>query len=61
MSIYTLTVFDKTGNKLYDDNFKAESELEAKTKGEALLKEKGFEDHTHRCVSSAGKLVLFHS
>lgn len=61
MSIFTLTVFDKTGTKLYDDTFEAVSEAEAKTKGEALLKGKGYEDYTHRCVSPAGKLVLFHS
>jgi hypothetical protein len=60
MAIYTITVFDKTGSKLLDENFEAATEAEAKVKGEALLKEKGFEENTHRCVSPTGKLVLFH-
>jgi hypothetical protein len=60
MANYTITVFDKTGSKLLDENFEATTEAEAKNKGEALLKEKGYEEYTHRCVSPAGKLVLFH-
>ncbi|WP_456276042.1 YhzD family protein [Bacillus sp. AK128] len=60
MAIYTITVFDKAGSKLLDENFDAATEAEAKTKGEELLKEKGYEEYTHRCVSPAGKLVLFH-
>ncbi len=60
MSVYTLTVFDKNGEKLFDGNFEAESEVDAKIKGGTLLKEKGYEENTHRCVSSAGKLILFH-
>ena len=60
MSIYTVTAFDKSGNKLLDESFEASTEAEAKQKGEALLKEKGYEEHTHRCVSPAGKLILFH-
>jgi hypothetical protein len=60
MPIYTLTAFDKTGSKLLDENFEASSETEAKQKGEEILKEKGYDEHTHRLVSPAGKLVLFH-
>ncbi|MFD1739104.1 YhzD family protein [Bacillus salitolerans] len=60
MPIFTLTVFDKSGNKLVDENFEASSEAEAKTKGEQILTEKGFEEHTHRCVNASGKLILFH-
>jgi hypothetical protein len=60
MAIYTLTAFDKIGSKLLDENFEATTEAEAKNKGEAILKEKGFDENTHRLVSPAGKLVLFH-
>ncbi|WP_246938862.1 YhzD family protein [Bacillus pinisoli] len=60
MANYTITAFDKKGEKLLDESFEATTEVEAKEKGEALLKEKGYLEHTHRCVSPAGKLVLFH-
>ncbi|MBM7659942.1 hypothetical protein JOC85_000709 [Bacillus mesophilus] len=60
MAIYTVTVFDKTGSKLLDENFDASTDADAKVKGEAILKEKGYEEHTHRCVSPTGKLILFH-
>ncbi|KAA0547510.1 hypothetical protein FZW96_11705 [Bacillus sp. BGMRC 2118] len=60
MPVYTLTAFDKDGSKLVDENLEAATEAEAKQKGEALLKEKGLEEKTHRLVSPAGKLVLFH-
>lgn len=60
MPVYTLTAFDKTGSKLVDESFEAASEAEAKEKGEALLIEKGVYDSTHRLVSPAGKLLLFH-
>lgn len=59
MGVYTLTVFEKDGSKLLDESFEAATEAEAKTKGETLLQEKQLHDHTHRCTSSSGKLVLF--
>ncbi|MED0660794.1 YhzD family protein [Bacillus smithii] len=61
MKEYTLTVFQKNGEKLFDDTFEAANDNEAKEKGSRILKEKGFSDYTHRCTSSAGKLLLFHS
>ncbi|HZG74080.1 MAG TPA: YhzD family protein [Chondromyces sp.] len=60
MKSYKLTVFEKSGEKLLDEAFEAQHDDEAKAKGEQLLAEKGFADHTHRCTSPAGKLLLFH-
>lgn len=60
MPVYTITAFDKDGSKLLDENFEALTDAEAKQKGEALLTEKGFDEKTHRLVSPAGKLILFH-
>ncbi|SHG67312.1 YhzD family protein [Ornithinibacillus halophilus] len=60
MRKYALTVFAKNGEKLLDETFEAENDQEAKTKGGALLEEKGYSEHTHRCVSPDAKLVLFH-
>ncbi|MEH7385327.1 YhzD family protein [Bacillus sp. JJ1521] len=57
---YVLTVFDKTGEKLLEESFEAATEKEAKETGEKILKEKNYLEITHRCTSSAGKLVLFH-
>ncbi|MFT4417209.1 YhzD family protein [Fredinandcohnia humi] len=57
---YVLTVFDKTGEKLLEETFDAATEKEAKEIGEKMLQEKNYQDTTHRCTSSAGKLVLFH-
>ncbi|PEZ09234.1 hypothetical protein CN326_02540 [Bacillus sp. AFS018417] len=59
MGVYTLTVFEKDGSKVLDESFEASTETEAKSKGETLLREKQLYDHTHRCTSSSGKLVLF--
>ncbi len=60
MAAYKLTAFDPNGHKLIDEAFNANSEEEAKQQGEQLLKEKDLIDKTHRCTSSAGKLILFH-
>ncbi|HLR09751.1 MAG TPA: YhzD family protein [Bacillota bacterium] len=59
MKTYTLTVFDKTGEKLLDESFTAENNDDAKTKGTQRLIEKGLSEYTHRCVSPDAKLVLF--
>jgi hypothetical protein len=59
MRVYTLTVFEKDGTKLLDETFEANSEGEAKQTGEQLLREKSLYEHTHRCTSSSGKLILF--
>jgi hypothetical protein len=60
MPNYTLTVFEKDGTKLVDETFVAENDKEARAKGEALLEEKGYENHTSRVTSPMGKLVHFH-
>ncbi|HET7577949.1 MAG TPA: YhzD family protein [Bacillales bacterium] len=60
MPNYTLTVFEKNGEKLLDETFEAKDEAEAKEIGSRRLKEEGYESHTSRMTSSAGKLVLFH-
>ncbi|MBJ7997473.1 hypothetical protein MN093_14905 [Bacillus mycoides] len=59
MGVYVLTVFEKDGSKALDESFEAATEKEAKAKGESILQEKGLHAKTHRCTSSAGKLVLF--
>ncbi|MBO8156168.1 MAG: hypothetical protein H0Z32_06910 [Bacillaceae bacterium] len=60
MKTYHLTVFEKDGNKLLDETFEAADDNEAKKVGMGKLKEKGYEEHTHRCVAPEGHMVLFH-
>ncbi|MBM7715084.1 YhzD family protein [Siminovitchia sp. FSL H7-0308] len=60
MGTYYLTAFEKTGKTLLDETFEANNESEAKEKGNAILAEKGLLQHTHRCTTQAGQLVLFH-
>lgn len=60
MRTYTLTVFSKKGEKLLDETFEAGDDDGAKAVGNARLVEAGYSDYTHRCVTSDGKLVLFH-
>lgn len=60
MKTYTLTVFAKSGEKLLDENFSAANDQEAKSIGQSKLEEKGYTEHTHRCVSPDAKLILFH-
>ncbi|MGR5910764.1 YhzD family protein [Bacillus pacificus] len=60
MGVYVLTVFEKDGSKALDESFEAATEKEAKAKGESLFtRKKDCMKKTHRCTSSAGKLVLF--
>ncbi|MBA9025279.1 YhzD family protein [Peribacillus huizhouensis] len=59
-NIYKLTVFESSGEKLLDEAFTAENDDMAKEIGQRLLIEKNYEQKTHRCTSSAGKLLLFH-
>ncbi len=56
---YTLTVFEKTGEKLLDETIEAENDKEAKKQAEKLLKGKGYSEKIHRFVTSDGKLLLF--
>ncbi|WP_044748814.1 YhzD family protein [Bacillus alveayuensis] len=60
MKTYTLTVFEKNGEKLLDETFEAANDEEAKKIGEQKLREKNYHEKTHRCTSSSGKLILFH-
>jgi hypothetical protein len=60
VQVYTLTVFEKSGEKRLDENFEAANEKEAKKIGIDRLKEQNFHEKTHRCVNSSGKLILFH-
>ncbi|HLQ70828.1 MAG TPA: YhzD family protein [Bacillota bacterium] len=60
MNTYSLTVFSKSGEKLLDETFEAKNDNQAKDSGNERLAEKGYGEYTHRCVSSNGKLVLFH-
>lgn len=61
MMSFKLTAFDKTGQKLLDETFQAINEESAKQLGEQILKEKDLLNKTHRCTSSAGKLIIFHA
>lgn len=60
MKTYVLTVFEKSGEKLLDETFRANDDNEAKDIGEKRLKEENYESHTSRVTSPAGQLVLFH-
>ncbi|MBA2174579.1 hypothetical protein H0266_06610 [Halobacillus locisalis] len=60
MKTYFLTVFEKDGTNVLDETFEAEHDDQAKEIGTQKLEEKGFSEHTHRCVAPNGHLVLFH-
>ena len=60
MRTYNLTVFEKNGEKILDDTFTATNDEEAKIKGTSRLEKNNYHNHTHRCVTSDGKLILFH-
>ncbi|MCA1059627.1 hypothetical protein LCL96_11785 [Rossellomorea aquimaris] len=60
MKVYKLTVFEKDGKKILDEAFEASSDSDAKNLGATMLEEKGYAEHTHRCTSPLGKLLLFH-
>ncbi|ABO65936.1 Conserved hypothetical protein [Geobacillus thermodenitrificans NG80-2] len=60
MPTYTLTAFERNGEKLLDETFEAANDEEAKKIGEQKLRERGCFDKTHRCVNASGKLILFH-
>ncbi len=60
MRNYTLTVFNRSGEKLLDETYTAASDDEAKEIGTAKLEEGGYLEYTHRCVTPEAKLILFH-
>lgn len=61
MRVYKLTAFAANGKTILDEAFEAAHDVEAKIKGENILKEKQLDTKTHRCVSPEGTLVLFQS
>ncbi|TWT11153.1 YhzD family protein [Planomicrobium sp. CPCC 101079] len=61
MKTYKLTAFEQTGKLITEETFTASTDEEARDKGRALLEEKDLLNQTHRVVSPAGKLLLFHS
>lgn len=61
MKDYKLTAFEANGEKILDETFQADHDDVAKELGEKRLSEKNLLDKTHRCTSSSGKLLLFHS
>ncbi|MCA1530929.1 hypothetical protein I6F46_38815, partial [Bradyrhizobium yuanmingense] len=58
MPMYTLTAFERDGEKLLDETFEAANDEEAKKIGEQKLRERGCWEKTHRCVNASGKLIL---
>ncbi|MFC7372876.1 YhzD family protein [Fictibacillus iocasae] len=60
MLSYTLTVYEKNGDKIADEALKANDDKEAKKLGEERLKELNAEEKTHRLTSPKGQLLLFH-
>lgn len=61
MNTYKLTAFQANGEKLLDEAFQASDDTAAKEVGLKILTEKDMLNTTYRCVSSKGKLLLFHS
>lgn len=59
MYLYNLTVFEESGEKLYDNSFEALTDKQAKDYGLRILKEKKWIYKTHRCTSPSGNLLLF--
>ncbi|WP_257349454.1 YhzD family protein [Pseudalkalibacillus decolorationis] len=60
MKMYIVTVFEKSGEKIYEESFEAADNNEAKKTGQKILEENNYENHTSRVTSPAGELVLFH-
>lgn len=58
--MYKLTVFKKNGKKLLEQSFEAITDADAKDQGSKILHMHAYENHTYRCTSSQGKLLLFH-
>ncbi|HEY9577109.1 MAG TPA: YhzD family protein, partial [Pseudobacillus sp.] len=46
--VYKLTVFEKNGEKLLDESFEARNDEEAKERGQQLLQQYAYEEHTRR-------------
>ncbi|KIL45590.1 YhzD family protein [Jeotgalibacillus soli] len=61
MGVYKITAFEKKGELLLEDTFEAEHDDSAKEIGHKRLEAEGLLEQTHRLVSPAGKLLLFHT
>lgn len=61
MKVYKLTAYESTGKLIIEETFEADSDEQAKEKGQHLLVEKNLLEQTHRLASPTGKLLLFHS
>ncbi len=60
MAMYALTVYEKDGSKLLDEQFEAPDDQQARFVGESKLVDLGLSEKTSRVTSPAGKLVSFH-
>jgi len=58
---YKLTAYENKGKLIIEETFTAETDEEAKEKGNVMLEEKDLLEQTHRLASPLGKLLLFHS
>ncbi|MCM3712621.1 YhzD family protein [Halalkalibacter oceani] len=56
---YTLTVFNETGELVFENRFEAETDEAAKALAEQDLHERQYYNQTHRLTRS-GTLLLFH-
>ncbi len=54
-----MTVFEPSGEMVFNVRFEADDDAAAKQIGEQKLAENHFSEHTHRMTRS-GKLLLFH-
>ncbi|GGE44394.1 hypothetical protein GCM10011391_23970 [Pullulanibacillus camelliae] len=60
MPSYTLTVFEKDGQKLLEETFEAADDSAAREQGEARINTLDYSHLPSRVVSPIGKLVHFH-
>lgn len=59
MKSYFLTAFERSGEKVIDEEFSAQNNEEAKAWALRKLEEENYSDLPHRCVTSNAKLVSF--
>ena len=61
MPTYTITVYERNGEKRLDESFEAKNDQEAKNIGQNRIEEHNYTEHPYRVVSPIAKLILFHS
>lgn len=61
MKTYMVTAFSPNGERLLNEAFTAQENDDAKKKGAEILEAHDLLLKTHRCTSSVGELLLFHS